>query len=279
VHRHESGSAQEDSAQLEFAFGFLESTRYKTTVPERDPTKNVPFLSGPWRSLNLPLVCAPLRCDDQDEHPVEEAELKALLDRARTFTQRVEGERGEYRKLAEGQYPEALFITCSDSRVMPALITDARPGEIFELRNAGNIVPPYGRHGASGEAATLEYALEVLGVQDIVVCGHSHCGAMGALKSGDDLTALPGVDAWLNLARPELAPVLTDDPVGTSYDPSLPDVAQRNVVNQLAAVRSYPSVRQRLEEDRVRLHGWYYEIDTGRVYELDDDGRFRVHVG
>ncbi|MEU7662853.1 carbonic anhydrase [Streptomyces lincolnensis] len=201
--------------------------------------------------------------------------MKALLDRARTFTQRVEGDRGEFRKLAEGQYPEALFITCSDSRVIPALITGARPGEIFELRNAGNIVPPYGRHGASGEAATLEYALEVLGVQDIVVCGHSHCGAMGALKSGDDLSALPGVDAWLGIARPELTPVLT----GVDDDPCLADVAQHNVVNQLAAVRSYPSVRQRMRDGRLRLHGWYYEVDTGRVYELDDDGGFRVHAG
>jgi carbonic anhydrase len=200
--------------------------------------------------------------------------LKALLDRARTFRTRVDFDSGEYRKLAEGQYPEALFITCSDSRVIPALITGARPGEIFELRNAGNIVPPYGRPGASGEAATIEYALEVLGVQDIVVCGHSHCGAMGALKSGDDLSALPGVDAWLRIARPELAPVLETAP----DDPSLPEVSQGNVVNQLAALRSYPVVRQRLDSGRLRLHGWYYEVDTGFVYERGDDGTFQVHA-
>jgi carbonic anhydrase len=209
-----------------------------------------------------------------EETPAQEAELKALLDRARTFRTRVDFDSGEYRKLAEGQYPEALFITCSDSRVIPALITGARPGEIFELRNAGNIVPPYGRPGASGEAATIEYALEVLGVQHIVVCGHSHCGAMGALKSGDDLSALPGVDAWLHIARPELAPVLESAP----DDPSLPEVSQGNVVNQLAALRSYPVVRQRLDAGRLRLHGWYYEVDTGFVYELGDDGAFRVHA-
>ncbi|MFI8895230.1 carbonic anhydrase [Streptomyces paradoxus] len=200
--------------------------------------------------------------------------MKALLDRARTFRTRVDFNSGEYRKLAEGQYPEALFITCSDSRVIPAMITGARPGEIFELRNAGNIVPPYGRPGASGEAATIEYALEVLGVQDIVVCGHSHCGAMGALKSGDDLSALPGVDAWLRIARPELTSVLETAP----DDPSLPEVSQGNVVNQLAALRSYPVVRQRLDSGRLRLHGWYYEVDTGFVYELGDDGDFRVHA-
>ncbi len=197
--------------------------------------------------------------------------MKALLDRARSFRRRADFESGEYRKLADGQYPEALFISCSDSRVIPALITGARPGEIFELRNAGNIVPSYGQHAAGGEAATIEYALEVLGVQDVVVCGHSHCGAMGALRSGDDLTALSGVDAWLGLARPSLAPVLTDAP-------PLADVVQRNVVNQLAALRSYPVVRQRLDADRLRLHGWYYEVDTGQVHELDEDGRFRVHA-
>ncbi|MFJ3619697.1 carbonic anhydrase [Streptomyces iakyrus] len=200
--------------------------------------------------------------------------MKALLDRARTFRTRVDFNSGEYRKLAEGQYPEALFITCSDSRVIPAMITGARPGEIFELRNAGNIVPPYGRPGACGEAATIEYALEVLGVQDIVVCGHSHCGAMGALKSGDDLSALPGVDAWLRIARPELTSVLESAP----DDPSLPEVSQGNVVNQLTALRSYPVVRQRLDSGRLRLHGWYYEVDTGFVYELGDEGDFRVHA-
>ncbi|MEU1103552.1 carbonic anhydrase [Streptomyces tibetensis] len=200
--------------------------------------------------------------------------MKALLDRARAFRTRPDFDSGEFRKLAEGQYPEALFITCSDSRVIPALITGARPGEIFELRNAGNIVPPYGRPGACGEAATIEYALEVLGVQDIVVCGHSHCGAMGALKSGDDLSALPGVDAWLRIARPELTSVLETAP----DDPSLPEVSQGNVVNQLTALRSYPVVRQRLDSGRLRLHGWYYEVDTGFVYELGDDGDFRVHA-
>ncbi|SMQ16139.1 carbonic anhydrase [Streptomyces sp. Ag82_O1-12] len=200
--------------------------------------------------------------------------MKTLLDRARTFRTRVDFDSVAYRKLAEGQYPEALFITCSDSRVIPAMITGARPGEIFELRNAGNIVPPYGRPGACGEAATIEYALEVLGVQDIVVCGHSHCGAMGALKSGDDLSSLPGVDAWLRLARPELTSVLETAP----DDPSLPEVSQGNVVNQLAALRSYPVVRQRLDSGRLRLHGWYYEVDTGFVHELGDEGDFRVHA-
>ncbi|MBX9395282.1 carbonic anhydrase [Streptomyces sp. TRM72054] len=202
--------------------------------------------------------------------------MKALLDRARSFKRRVDFESDEYRKLVVGQFPEALFIACSDSRVIPALITGARPGEIFELRNAGNIVPPHDEHGAaSGEAATIEYALEVLGVQDVVVCGHSHCGAMSAITHGADLSGLPRVDAWLDHARPGLEPVLGE--AGAGGDPALREVVQLNVRNQLAALRGYPVARRLIEAGRLRLHGWYYEIATGTVHELDEDGRFRVH--
>lgn len=95
--------------------------------------------------------------------------MQPLIDNARMFGQSPE----EFAKLAEGQSPEVLFITCSDSRVVPALITGARPGQLFELRTAGNIVPPYASGTPTGEAATIEYAVEVLGVKDIVVCGHS----------------------------------------------------------------------------------------------------------
>jgi carbonic anhydrase len=204
--------------------------------------------------------------------------MKELLERARSFRRRVDFESHSYRKLADGQFPEALFVTCSDSRVIPALITGARPGEVFELRNAGNIVPPHGLHLVSGEAATVEYALEVLNVQDIVVCGHSHCGAMGALASGADLSAMPGVGAWLELARPGLAPMLQAVPA-VPADPSHKEYAQLNVRAQLAALAGYPAALRRIAEGRLRLHGWYYEVDTGEVWELDqDDNSFLVHA-
>ncbi|GAA2295611.1 carbonic anhydrase [Streptomyces kunmingensis] len=181
--------------------------------------------------------------------------MQPLIDNARTFGQRPE----EFARLAEGQSPQVLFITCSDSRVVPALITGARPGELFELRTAGNIVPaPTG--GPCGEAATIEYAVEVLGVQDIVVCGHSHCGAVGALVRGDDLAAVPAVRDWLAHAA--------DSP--TTQDPSDPTVAggvQQHVLAQLLRLRSYPCVERRLADGRVRLHGWYYEVHTGKVSE------------
>ena len=104
-----------------------------------------------------------------------------------------------YEKLAKGQHPLALFITCSDSRIDPSLLTQTEPGELFIMRNAGNIVPPYGTlHG--GEAATIEFAVSALGVKDIVICGHSHCGAMGGVLHPETLSDLPAVRSWLSYA-------------------------------------------------------------------------------
>lgn len=124
--------------------------------------------------------------------------MQSLVEHARTFTQHVAANAKDFERLADGQTPEALFVTCSDSRVVPSLITGARPGQLFELRTAGNIVPPYpGRDRPTGEAATIEYALCVLQVRDIIVCGHSHCGAVGAILRGDDLSAMPAVRHWL----------------------------------------------------------------------------------
>jgi carbonic anhydrase len=179
--------------------------------------------------------------------------MQPLIDNARTFGQRPE----EFAKLAEGQSPQVLFITCSDSRVVPALITGARPGELFELRTAGNIVPPYASQHPTGEAATIEYAVEVLGVRDIVVCGHSHCGAVGALVRGDDLTAVPAVRDWLAHATPR--------PAGAPEDPEVAEAVQSHVLTQLLRLRSYPCVERRLAEDRLGLHAWYYEVHTGAV--------------
>ncbi|MFI6207753.1 carbonic anhydrase [Streptomyces sp. NPDC051041] len=182
--------------------------------------------------------------------------MQPLIDNARTFGQRPE----EFAKLAEGQSPEVLFITCSDSRVVPALITGARPGQLFELRTAGNIVPPYGSGTPTGEAATIEYAVEVLGVGDIVVCGHSHCGAVGALVRGDDLAAVPAVRDWL-------AHAAEDPKASDANDPTVAEAVQNHVLTQLLRLRSYPCVEQRLADGRLRLRGWYYEVHTGAVRE------------
>jgi carbonic anhydrase len=183
--------------------------------------------------------------------------MQPLIDNARTFGQRPE----EFAKLAEGQSPQVLFITCSDSRVVPALITGARPGQLFELRTAGNIVPPYASQHPTSEACTIEYAVEVLGVSDIVVCGHSHCGAVGALVRGDDLTAVPAVRDWLMHATPR--------PEGAAEDPAVSEGVQGHVLTQLLRLRSYPYIEKKLKDRQLSLHAWFYEVHTGAVLTHD----------
>ncbi|WP_406174582.1 carbonic anhydrase [Streptomyces sp. NBC_00996] len=187
--------------------------------------------------------------------------MQPLIDHARSFGRRPE----DFASLAQGQSPQVLFITCSGSRVVPALITGARPGELFELRTAGNIVPPYACDRPTSEAATVEYAVDVLGVSEIVVCGHSHCGAVGALVRGEDLTAVPAVRDWLAQAEPPSD--ASDD------DPAVADAVQNHVLAQLLRLRAYPCVQRAMTAGRLRLHGWYYEVHTGavRAYTPDTD--------
>ena len=182
--------------------------------------------------------------------------MQPLIDNARTFGQRPE----EFAHHAEGQSPDVLFITCSDSRVVPALITGARPGELFELRTAGNVVPPHSFEHPTSEAATIEYAVEVLGVKEIVVCGHSHCGAVGAVVRGDDLAAVPAVRDWLARAADEPA---CSDPA----DPTVAEAVQNHALTQVLRLRSYPCIERRLAEGRLGLHAWFYEVHTGIVRE------------
>jgi carbonic anhydrase len=189
----------------------------------------------------------------------EQADVQALMDHARNLADRSE----EFSHLAGGQSPQALFITCSDSRVVPALITGARPGDLFELRTAGGIVPPYDPARRSGEMATIEYAVEILGVADIVVCGHSHCGAVGALVRGEDLAAVPAVG---HLLRGEQSPALRAAPDdGPAAGEAIVPAVQEHVLRQLERLRDYPCVSARLAESRMRLHGWCYEVHTGLV--------------
>ncbi|MFK0119449.1 carbonic anhydrase [Streptomyces sp. NPDC090994] len=186
--------------------------------------------------------------------------MQPLIDHARTYGQRPE----EFARYAEGQSPDVLFITCSDSRVVPALITGARPGQLFELRTAGNVVPPYTAERPTGEAATIEYAVQVLGVDDIVVCGHSHCGAVGAMVRGDDLNAVPAVRDWLSYGADQ--PKCSDP-----ADPAVAEPVQNHVLAQLLRLRSYPCIERRLAEGSLRLHGWYYEVHTGTVHAHQAD--------
>jgi carbonic anhydrase len=178
-----------------------------------------------------------------------------------------------FARLAHGQSPEVLFITCSDSRINPSLITQTDPGDLFVLRNAGNIVPCYG-HGTQGEDATIEFASAGLKVKHIVVCGHSGCGAMKGLLEPASLKTLPAMKAWLRHAE------ATRELIRGNYqhlhgDALLTATAQENVLVQLENLRAHPAVREKLEQRAITLHGWIYKIATGQVFSYDpDSGQF-----
>lgn len=171
--------------------------------------------------------------------------------------------RREYQRLvAEGQHPRTLFIGCSDSRVVPYLLTGAGPGELFVVRNVGNLIPPWdASHGYHGTVAAIEYAVLRLAVHDIVVCGHSHCGAVAALYD-DPIADAPHMNRWLDLARDAVLPV-------TVSDDALRRTEQRLVVLQLERLLGYPMVATRVEKGELFLHGWHYLIEEGRVLVLD----------
>jgi carbonic anhydrase len=172
-----------------------------------------------------------------------------------------------FAKLSKGQSPETLFITCSDSRISPNLITQTDPGELFILRNAGNIVPPYGA-APNGEAATIEYAIDVLGIKDIVICGHTHCGAMKAVLDPTGLDSLPAVKSWLvhaDMTRKLMRKHYSD----RKDDEAIATCAEENVLAQIENLRTHPSVYVALSEKRVRLHAWMYKIETGGVFAYD----------
>ncbi|MFJ2864327.1 carbonic anhydrase [Kitasatospora sp. NPDC087314] len=164
--------------------------------------------------------------------------------------------------LATTHTPTTLFISCSDARVVPELITGSEPGDLFVIRTAGNLVPAY-TAGADGVAASIEYAVAVLGVTDIVVCGHSACGAMTALAEGHDLSALPTIADWLRHAGASLA---------RTADTGVDALVRGNVLAQLANLATHPSVARALAGNKVTLHGWVYDIPTGAVARLDAAG-------
>jgi carbonic anhydrase len=178
-----------------------------------------------------------------------------------------------FERLSAGQYPEALFITCSDSRIVPNLITQTNPGDLFILRNAGNLIPPYGK-GSGAEAATIEMAVTALGVKDIIVCGHSLCGAMKALLNPEQLRDLPALTAWLAHAAPAKQALLKGYGNLTA-DEMLNIAVQENVLAQLENLHSHPSVAAALSQGKLTLHGWVYKFQTGEVFSFrPEQGQF-----
>ncbi|WP_137167730.1 carbonic anhydrase [Salinimonas lutimaris] len=170
--------------------------------------------------------------------------------------------KGTFEKLANGQSPEVLFITCSDSRIDPNLVTQTDPGELFICRNAGNIVPPHSNQ-TGGMTASIEFAVAALGVSHIVVCGHTDCGAMKGALNPEALSSLPHVKEWLGHCR--CATEVVKERHGEVGYEQLEEVTQENVVQQLQHLRTHPTVAAKIAAGKVKLHGWVYNIGSGDV--------------
>ena len=186
--------------------------------------------------------------------------IQGIVDFRKNLT---EESRELFAKLALGQKPDVLFIACSDSRVVPNLFASTNPGDLFVLRNIGNLVPPVDlAEEQSGIIAALEFAVTELNVPDIVVCGHSECGAIHALAEG---TSCPHLKSWLKYGKSALEKVNQ----GFTLNPKLSkhnQISQINVLEQMAHIASYPIIQKRLEEKKLRIHGWWFDIGRADVY-------------
>lgn len=187
---------------------------------------------------------------------------------------------GNYRKLfrqlsQQGQNPHTLFITCSDSRVLAELITHSQPGDLFVVKNIGNIVPPAGARGdTNSTAAAIEFAVEKLRVGDIVICGHSQCGAISALLGESPVgDSLPHLRDWLNLASPVRETLKRDYAHLQNHEARSTAAAGENVLFGLDNLHSYPCVQERLMDGTLRLHGWFFKIATAELFAYDPETR------
>jgi carbonic anhydrase len=185
---------------------------------------------------------------------------------------------GNYRKLfrklsQDGQNPHTLFITCSDSRVLAELITQSKPGDLFVVKNVGNIVPPASAQGdTNSTAAAIEFAVETLRVNDIVICGHSQCGAIAALLAPKPVSdSTPHLRDWLNLAAPALEALKRNYSHLRDTAKQETAAAEENVLFGLDNLHSYPCVQERLADGTLRLHGWFFKIATAELFAYDPE--------
>lgn len=175
-----------------------------------------------------------------------------------------------FAKLALGQKPDTLFIACSDSRVVPNLFASTNPGDLFVLRNIGNLIPPYSALQDNSASAVIEFSVFSLKVSDIIVCGHSECGAMQALVQGVDTHSCPHLASWLKYGEESLRKVRE----GVTINPALAEhnqISQVNVLQQMQHVASYPFIRERIKKKQLRIHGWWFDIAQADVYCYEQD--------
>ncbi|WP_017939448.1 carbonic anhydrase [Zestomonas thermotolerans] len=199
--------------------------------------------------------------------------LRRIVEGFRRFRQDVFPEQEElFKKLAHEQRPRAMFITCADSRIVPELITQSAPGDLFVTRNVGNVVPPYGQMNG-GVSTAIEFAVMALRVQHIIICGHSDCGAMKAVLDPHTLERMPTVKAWLRHA--EVAKTVVAENCACSGRDTYEVLTEENVVAQLDHLRTHPSVAARLASGQLFIHGWVYDIETSEIRAYDaEEGRF-----
>ena len=190
--------------------------------------------------------------------------------------------RDTFAQLALGQAPDCLLFACSDSRVVPDLFASTQPGDLFVVRNVGNLVPPCDARGLSvtdrSEGAAVEFACNVLGVRDIVVCGHSECGAMRAILARDIPGGSPNLTEWLEIGGDALAH-LKDRPLGGPALAPHNRLSQISVLQQLEHLRTYPAVRERVAAGTVALHAWWFDLAAAEVLAFDADAGGFVPLG
>ncbi|OKP24225.1 carbonic anhydrase [Serratia fonticola] len=197
--------------------------------------------------------------------------MQEVIDGFLKFQREAFVERTElFKRLATSQSPRTLFISCSDSRLVPELITQREPGDLFVIRNAGNIVPSFGPE-PGGVSASVEYAVAALGVEDIVICGHSDCGAMTAIATCKCLDHMPTVANWLRYA--DAAKAVNQANEHASEHDRINSMVRENVIAQLTNLKTHPSVALALDRGNLRLHGWIYDIATGCIDALDGNTR------
>ncbi|WP_169973844.1 carbonic anhydrase [Tautonia rosea] len=202
--------------------------------------------------------------------------MHRLIDGLHRFRESVFPDRKAFfETLASGQDPDFLFITCCDSRVQPEVVLQANPGDLFILRNIGNLVPP---HGADNSVeAAVEYSIRVLGVKHIIVCGHSHCGAMEAVLNPEHLSTLPSVARWLQYAD-STRQIIQENYGDLEGEAKLDAAIEINVLVQLEHLMTLPSVAPRLMRGEVNLHGWVYRFETGELSAYDPEANHFVEV-
>jgi carbonic anhydrase len=185
-----------------------------------------------------------------------------------------EGYREAFGRLATGQSPDTLFVACSDSRVVPNTFASTNPGDLFVLRNVGNLIPPHGAHGVSSsdesEAAAIEFSVVNLNISHIIICGHSECGAMQALLNNREKVRSPNLKNWLRHADPALEQLLTQVPLDKQLS-SLNQLSQLNVLLQIEHVKSYPLIHERIKKNSLAVHGWWFDLAKADVYAFDPE--------